>query len=208
MALDLPATPQRLVSTLTSLSRYGSKPFGAQVILDESAIKRDPRTSAGRAEKYFDLSGLTTMEALTEISKLMPEYEVVAAAVPQLRPRRFAHNTAVALNRQVNHLQATPSGVSEALVVVHRVFDPAFTLPVGARGKPRPPLRLADYFDRPVQLAIDHQTVSDLLDQICVEYGRTSWLAEYKDASGAYRGLNVMLMGQDNWDVNAEAHIQ
>jgi len=51
-------------------------------------------------------------------------------------------------------------------------------------------------------------TVRQLMNELAREHGEMSWIAEYSDDGGSYRGVTLYFRGFDGWVVTMPARIR
>ncbi len=197
--LDLPVTPQRLVRALQTLAVRSRTPMGIEVVIG----RNDGGAAPG--QQSYDLSGLTLNQALDAIVRQQPEYTwSVEKGVTHVRPGRFVNNSLVALNREVATFGLAVTDLREALIRVHKIFDPGHRLPPASRARPE---HVRSFLERPIAVAGSRVTVRAILDGIALQHGAMAWLAEYQDVSGGYPGLKLTFFGFDNWATSIEARL-
>ena len=215
LAIDLQPTAHDLIAVLTQISARSRSPFALEIVLGSGGVvsRTAQATVPNRPGEFvYDLTGLAVEEAMRKVadltaagnSRVIPYEWSFDGGVHHFRPRQFRNNTGVALNRRIAHFEANPTDVHAALMDVHRVFQPQYpSRPTQA--PQRMPERLRHLFERPLTIALDNTTVRGILDEMVRQHGATSWLAEYSDVTGSYKGLRLSFIGFDGWQVSAAA---
>lgn len=85
----------------------------------------------------------------------------------------------------------------EVQKALHRLFVP--TTPRQDAIAIHPPERVIRFIEQPFHLRLEKETVRAVLDEIARQDGAMSWVVEYADAGGGYRGLRLSFVGFDGW---------
>jgi len=213
--LEAAPTARGFATALENLSIARRAALGIEVVTGPTSpnAPRD-QTSLPHAPggARYDLTPLAIGPALAKLSDVKVASLVSAYGwqrdgdVYDVAPVRFADKAGVALNRRVAAFDLTVKSVPEALQDVHRIFDPKFVLRALAHPGHEPE-RLRPLIERPMEIRRSGATVRDILNEIVRQHGAMSWMVEYADAGGSYRGMRLSFLGFDGWVVSTLAKV-
>jgi hypothetical protein len=198
IVLTIPVTASALKATVGRLSAATRTPISLEVAPDrEDLIGRAQSRDTAQSSGHCDLTDMALPEALDKIMRCAPAYTwAIDGGMIHFRPARFVDEKRAALDRRVQQFHFDASDVQEALLAVHRVFDPDYRGPTRRRQRPA---HVRPFFEKPLRISLQAVSVRAILDEMVRQHGAMSWHAEYVNASGAYAGMKLSFVGFDNW---------
>jgi hypothetical protein len=200
--LTLPATWPSVELAVQRLTTIVHAAFGVEGVTEFSTRPAVPSLIGD----YYDLSGMSLVEALDKIGELGGAVWIEERGVYHVRSKRLAGASGLPLDRKIDHFEQQLPDARAATASLRELLSnqpgsaPARNPPgasvstsISVNGAPPPPV-----MGRPISVNLSNVTVREILDDIVRQYGDAVWSVTYISANGTYPQFNLRLAGS-NW---------